>query len=456
MIYQIDPKTDEIIGKFESVSHASEETEIVLTNIAACVRGVRKTAGGFRWEFREEEEETESFEKRTHTFEHEYTNDSVRFTGVLKDVDIKTLDDLLKYTDVDLSVWEVKNWTTKAWYTAMKAKKTFDTATAAPPIPGQGFVGKPYQEHTPIQVLNLGFTVNFVPRIDYKEKLKALLKEGIPKVTPVYPVSRSEPTQVVEFMITDHHLGKAGFDSKTMTFNWDIPTAVAEYHRVIEYGLSQLNPLLIKEILLIAGNDYLHIDGNLGQTTSGTKVGDSQFYLNLFRYGKTTLATAINKLVAVAPVRVIFIPGNHDETGTLTLSEVITEMFADNPYVKVQSGGNGREYYNFGVNFLAWHHGKGNSPEKAARMMIADRPEYFAKSKYRACHVGHTHKTKRVEQYSLVSVDEDHGIIYEVCPSVTPTDFWHDQNLFIGSMRRSKIFVYDEDKGLIAEHIYTV
>lgn len=462
MIVRKDLEGNEL-GRYKNLAEAAAQTGVFATNIRKVINGKRDTAGSCKWEEefeeieeQEQEQDTEETPLSGHTFQHEYKADSVKFTGVLKDVEINSLEDLLKYTNVDLTIWEVKSWATKSWTTTMKAKTAKDTATCMPPVEGKGFQGKLYFEHEPIQVLNLGFTVNFVPRQDYKEKLLEILKSHVGAVAYKAPPKRGAGKLVAEFMITDHHLGKQGFDPATLKMNWSIEEAIQEYYNVIEFGLQQLDKDSLHEIILVAGNDGIHIDNNLGQTTSGTQVADNQFFLTLFRYNKEMLISAINRLLEFAPVRVECIPGNHDETATLTMSEVLKEAYRNNPNVQINCSPNGRAYYRFGVNFLAWHHGKGNSPQKAANMMIADRPQDFATAKYRTCHVGHTHMSKKTQVATLQSLSEDHGIVYEVCPSVTPTDFWHDQNLFIGPLRRSKIFVYDVDRGLVGEHYYNI
>jgi anthranilate/para-aminobenzoate synthase component II len=453
LIYQLDLEGN-VISVFPTLTEAAEANEIEATNIRAVIAGRRNTAGGSKWEERFEEIEEET-PKTEHTIEHEYGEDYVKFTGVLRDVEINTLDDLLKFTKVDLNLWEVKNYTTKVWTTTMKKRTLIDSGTAAPPIPGEGFKGKALYEHSALQVTNVGFNVNFVHRTNYKEQLLDSLKTHVAAL-PTNPIQRKTGKKMVEFLVTDHHLGKHGFDSKTMEFCWDIPKAMEEYSKAIDFGLSQINLDEVEYFVLPTGNDLLHVDNGAGTTTSGMKISDELFYLNLFRYAKEAVAKSVQKLVQHAPVKVIFIPGNHDENAVLMLSEVIREMFRDNPSVEVICRGNGREYESFGVNLIGWHHGKSNNPQKASNMMIADVPELFAKAKYRTVHVGHTHTSSKTNTVTLNTQKEEHGIIYEICPALCPSDKWHDQNLYIGNLRRSKVFVYDKELGLEAEYYYTI
>lgn len=456
MIIQQDSE-GKTIAEYPTLKDAERATGVPDTNIRAVINGRRNTAGSFYWAERfDEVEETDEQEPAGHTFQHEYNTDNIKFSGVLKDIDIHTLDQLLEYTDVDLTLWEVKNYTTKVWTTTMKKRTLIDSGTAAPPVAGKGFVGKALYEHSALRVTNVGFTVNFVPRTDFKVKLIESLKTHVSALPTLSSPKRREGGKVVEFMITDHHLGKHGFDSRTMEFCWDLPKAMQEYSNVIDFGLSKIDTSKVDYFILPTGNDLLHVDGGLGQTTSGQKIADELFFLNLFKYAKEAVALSIRKLVEFAPVKVIFIPGNHDENAVLMLSEVIKAMFDGNGNVEVICRGNGREYEQYGVNLIGWHHGKGNNPQKASNMMIADVPELFAKAKFRTVHVGHTHTSSKTNTVTLNTLKEEHGIIYEICPALCPTDRWHDQNLYIGNLRRCKIFQYDKLNGLEAEYTYSI
>lgn len=42
-----------VLEEYESVSDAHRKTEVNLANISACCRGLRETAGGYKWRFKE-------------------------------------------------------------------------------------------------------------------------------------------------------------------------------------------------------------------------------------------------------------------------------------------------------------------------------------------------------------------------------------------------------------------
>ncbi len=54
-VIQLDPETLKDIQRFDSITKASKSLNIHLSSIGCCVRGTRKTAGGFKWRYENEE-----------------------------------------------------------------------------------------------------------------------------------------------------------------------------------------------------------------------------------------------------------------------------------------------------------------------------------------------------------------------------------------------------------------
>lgn len=472
MIVQLDQEGN-VIAEFATITEAYRATGAEATNIRKVIKGIRNLAKGFRWEerFTEIEEDPGCENIRGENLNPECLDedgfgredkswtergDNATFTGTALGEDLRTLEDVLSRCEVDLTVWEVKSHTLKHWTTAMKVKVLVDSVTGRQWKEGVPFKGSPVSTHKDVLVTNTSWKVEFAHRSDYREKLVEMLLEKIaPTYLEVGPRQKRGAKYAVEFAIFDHHLGKDGFDPNTMQPLWSIDQAMNEYQKVIQFGLSHLDLDKVSEFWLPTGNDLLHTDSYLGTTTSGTKIASDLFWLTLFRYGKEAVSLAIQTLRQYAPVKVMFIPGNHDHNGILALSEVIKGTFTGSD-VETFCSGRGREWMKYGKNLLGWHHGDKCDPRKAHTAMIGDVPDLIELNQYRAMHVGHTHRSAKWETVSLNTLTEEFGLVYEICPSLTPTDKWHDQNLYIGNMRRSKIFVYDYDRGLEAEYIYNI
>jgi hypothetical protein len=110
------------------------------------------------------------------------------------------------------------------------------------------------------------------------------------------------------------------------------------------------------------------------------------------------------------------------------------------------------------IDWLANHPNRKDLIKKSDifKTMTLDEPELFARCKYKAFQVGHLHKNKINKVIDLEFKDEIHGIDVEICPSLSPVDQWHHENLYIGNIRRSKGFVRHKEHGLIKELYYNL
>ena len=51
-VLQLDLVTEQVIGEFPSISEASRQLKVNLTNISRCCRGKYKSTGGFKWKYK--------------------------------------------------------------------------------------------------------------------------------------------------------------------------------------------------------------------------------------------------------------------------------------------------------------------------------------------------------------------------------------------------------------------
>lgn len=52
-VLQLDKETDEIISVYPSMTEAERQLNIYQGTISKCCRGINKTAGGFKWFYKE-------------------------------------------------------------------------------------------------------------------------------------------------------------------------------------------------------------------------------------------------------------------------------------------------------------------------------------------------------------------------------------------------------------------
>lgn len=346
--------------------------------------------------------------------------------------------DVADFFKIDRTIWEVDRAITNYW--EQGAKITVD--------------GKVLVAKTPLYQLKLTWkrkNLNI-------EKAKSILAEQIilPDFSTVTKLNTDGKTLSVQPMIVDLHLGKIGFNPETMAFNWTLQEAAAQYHKAIEFFLSRLDTNEIAEFVLPIGNDYLNVDNSSNQTRKGTPQMAGEFWQQVFRFGKNLQIAVIERLASIAPVKVYVVPGNHDEDSAFAMGEVLDAYFSGHPNVAVDNTPIKRKYHEFGANMLGMSHGHEFKMTKAMQTMATDEPLMFGRTKFRSFHFGHLHQSRINKVIDLAYKEEHFGIDVEICPSLSPTDFWHYQNAYIGNLRRCKCFVRHRDTGLEREIYYNL
>jgi hypothetical protein len=285
----------------------------------------------------------------------------------------------------------------------------------------------------------------------------AILKEELTKLVKPLDIKaqKTEPTGelALEIMLTDHHFGKIPFSYKAE--DWSLENSKSEYLKAIEFHLGKA-PEGVSTLILPIGNDLLHINSNTGSTKKGTPMEYSANYHHLYSFVRECVAGSILSLSERFNIKVVVVPGNHDEDACYRLGDYLEGLFDGSKTVEVDNSGHDRKYTAWGTSLLMHTHGEKVKAEKLHDSYSIDVPEMNAKAKYRYAHIGHLHKNSVCETFRKNIKDEYLGTEVEVCPSLSPTDNWHFDNMYSGNQRRSKAFLYDLKGGKIAEWYYSI
>lgn len=205
----------------------------------------------------------------------------------------------------------------------------------------------------------------------------------------------------------------------------------------------------IEEIVWLIGNDFMHADGKEAKTTAGTQLALDSRWPKLFRKAWQLQEWAINELRAIAPVRCIVIPGNHDELSAFTVGEVLLAVYRHTDDVTIDNGPKPRKYYAYGATLLGFTHGNHEKLNVLPALMHADidAKPFLSGADYKEFHVGHFHHRKGVQ--FLPSYEDHRGVLVRILPSVTATDDWHFQKGFVGAVRAAEGYLYCRETGLI-------
>lgn len=339
---------------------------------------------------------------------------------------IKSLDDLLAVSPIDLSVWEVEKCKVNKW----------DVGTTHPET-GEIVVQDLWQ-------VTATFKKN---RNAELQKFKEDLLEDLRNAAPEYPdvsqyLVEPEDPHMLEVCMFDLHLGKLALpDSTGGTYNieeakglffWALDDLL---HKASNYGIDRI---------VFPITEILHVDSDANTTTRGTPQDMDQSWYVALRTAREVTVQAIERLMQIAPVDVVIIPGNHARRTEIALGEILDAQFSKTDAVTVHGGPKPRKYIRYGVNLLGYAHGDGEKMDMLPLIMATECPRDWAESEFREFHIGHWHKKK---ERKFTPVDEFNGVRVRVLPSLSGADAWHTQAGYVGSRRSAEAYLWNKSSG---------
>jgi hypothetical protein len=347
---------------------------------------------------------------------------------------IRSLEDLLVYAQVDTAVWEVERWMSNKWEVGARNPVTGEILTA--PL----FQVKAWLKRKIAEVLQ-------------KEFAQELLQAFKTEAPAPAPVKYSPPRQgMLEIALYDSHIEKlcwgkeGGRDS-----NHEIAKKV--FCNGLEDLLAKSAGYKPELILFPVGNDFFHTDILGRTTTAGTCVDSSIGWKQAFVEGWQLLAKAIERLRLIAPVRVVVVNGNHDLQSSFHLGEVLTAWFRQTDGVTVDNSPTQRKYVVFHKCLLGLTHGSEEKLSNLPMLMATERPVDWANSSAaaREIHIGHWHHQKSLNIVPAVDVS---GVLVRVIPSLTPLDAWHASKGYC-SKQAAEAFFWDGEYGVTASFTHS-
>lgn len=282
------------------------------------------------------------------------------------------------------------------------------------------------------------------------ESSVADLAKTLPKLKLTsYKRSKPKHPSVLELSLTDHHFGKLCWGPET---GKDYDTSIAEryFEGAIQRCLDRIPSQGYSEIVLPLGNDFYNFDGRAGNTESGTPVDNDGRYAKVYSSGITSIVKSVHLLRSIAPVRVVWVPGNHDFMSSYWLVQVVKQAFANCRDVVVDDSPTARKYYQFGRCLIGWCHGNNERHAALPQIMATEQPEMWAKSP--ACkewHLGHFHQSKATH---YVGTHETGGVTVRILPSLAGTDAWHSSKGYVMSRHATQAFLYDYEYGMTGSY----
>lgn len=353
--------------------------------------------------------------------------------------EIKTVDELLASAGVDMQLWQVVEQSVNQWEVAGKLSHGQDESKRWK----ADSLWKTGLRQIRVRLRRLA------PK-PIQEGIRELLKNVKPIATATPPKRKPAGRHMLECGLYDSHFGKLCWGEGTGT-QYDLKIADREYRSGIDEMIGRAVGFNVNQIVLPVGNDFFHVNDWMSQTANLTRVEsvDDRFE-KVFRAGCRAVQYAVERCLEVAPVKVIFVPGNHDRHTSWFMTEWLTALFGGNKSVEIDNGPRERKYHAYGVSLLGYVHGDEIKPADLPNLMAVESPAMWAASKFRSWRIGHFHRRKET-RYN--AGDTFQGVEVRVFPSLCGTDQWHFRKGFIGASRMAECHLWSESDGPVGHFI---
>lgn len=266
---------------------------------------------------------------------------------------------------------------------------------------------------------------------------------------PRYPVIDRAPITDGHLLVIDPadvHIGKLALAMETGD-EYNVAIAIERVKQGVVGLIKKASGFPIDQILLVIGNDMLHVDNASNTTTRGTKQDMDGMWYNNFLIAKQLYIEVIEMLCTVADVHVQYDPSNHDYTNGFFLADSIASWFRNCTQTTFNIGISHRKYFTYGKNLILTTHGDGAKGINLALLMAHEAPQQWAACPHR---YGYTHHYHHKEA-------KDHmGVCIESLRSPSGADSYHHKEGYQHAPKAIEGFVHHPVHGQVARltHIF--
>lgn len=336
---------------------------------------------------------------------------------------IKTRNDVISEFDIDMDRWEVEFFELKTSEGYRKDRKVEWDVTDNRVTHGHvRDTGKMLV--VPLYHTRTKFIRKTIQHISL-EDVSRLLEEKEFSIPNIKPKNYSPSGEVLEVNIMDLHFGSDANHSPEKRLS-----------KAIDDVVKRAGTRKFSKIYLCLLGDVFHYDNVNKTTAAGTIVTtNGMTAYEVFDLGITTLTENILKLVSIAPIEIIFVPGNHDPMNSYALTKVLEAFFKDNKKIALDADHARRKFRLIGNSLVGWMHG--DMPKaRAMDWLQVEAYEEWGKAKFKEIHSGNFHSQ---------GVKEEGGVVLRYLPGMTDIDDWHYRQGFVGAVRGLLSFVWSVD-----------
>ena len=341
---------------------------------------------------------------------------------------IKTVDDLLRHIDADLTRYEVAESQATKYEVATKDPSTGKVSTTE--LHRVYVKLKPKAGPNVLEAVEAMIAGAFVKRVP-------IVTRRVTKVTP--------DDTLHALVLADPHIGKYAWGKETGWEDYDISIAT----RLIRQSVAELLDTAdhpARRALWCLG-DILHYDTPHGTTTKGTPLDRDGRVEKMLEEAVATLCDVIEDMAKRGAVDVILVPGNHDAVMTIALRQILTAYFKGDERVTIDARATSRKYVTFGHCLIGLAHGD-KAQKHLGELMALEARQHWGQTLLREVHHGHRHSEAAVTTVGGVTIRQH--------PALCPPDGWHALEGYVGAPRAMDSYTYHADGYLVGMRRATV
>lgn len=286
------------------------------------------------------------------------------------------------------------------------------------------------------------YSVRVRPEVIQVKSIAADILEEMKEYAPVYPtVSRTQSTDPHLLVVdpADVHIGKLATAFETGE-RYDSEIAVKRVMDGVQGILDKSSGWHIDKVVLIIGNDILHIDTPKRTTTAGTPQDTDGMWYENFLKAKNLYVDVIEMLITIADVHIMYNPSNHDYTNGFFLADLISTWFRNSSNVTFDTSIAHRKYFLYGTNLIGTTHGDGAKANDLPLLMAVEAKKDWSISKHRYLYTHHVHH-KSSKDYI--------GVTVESLRSPSGTDSWHHKKGYQHAPKAVEGFIHHPIHGQV-------
>lgn len=346
---------------------------------------------------------------------------------------IKTLDQLLSYARVDLDKYKVDRHTINQW-------TTYSTKLGEV-IPLENYQVKAW-------LSEIETAEDEQSEID---EIEAQI-EAMQAYAPQYPTLIPKPAKsgnALEIALFDHHFGQLSWGKETGDKNYNIKISHEMAMTAISDILNKAKHYDIDQIFIPIGNDFFNVNDQTNTTQKGTPQSEDDRWQKTFVSGRMVWVNGLELCRSIAPTKGLWVPGNHDPERSFHLCDSLYCWFK-NSDIEIDHSPKAQKVIEWGKNAIMYSHGCNERPADYPTVFATTFPQEFARSKYRAIHLGDKHHTKK----SALTVNEDvYAVDVKIKPTLVPLNAWSSGKAY-KAIARTEAEIWNKEDGLIADLYY--